>query len=102
MQWRITLLHSVQTRAATGQVTETFEQYAQPWAQRIEQRISERFTAGADQVDGSLIWRIHYRADVLQTDAVEYGDDRFEIMGIEEVGLREGLDLQCKRLGANV
>lgn len=102
MQWRITLLHQVKTQAPTGQVTETFEQYAQPWAQRIEQRISERFSAGADQVEGSLIWRIHYRAGVLQTDIVKYQDDRFEIVGITEVGLREGLDLQVKRLGANV
>ena len=102
LKWQITLFHEVRTQAPTGQVTTTYAQYAQPWAQRIEQRISEAFSAGADQVRADVVWRIRWRSDIAQTDVVEYGGERFEITGIQEEVFRQWQRLICKRIGSNV
>ena len=100
----IRIVQQTKVKAGNGQVTmEDGATIAQPRARRMEQRLSEVFSAGSDQSAGTVVFRIRWRDDVNSVDQIVISDgQRFEIKAVMEFGRRVGLDLVCERLGANV
>lgn len=98
---QIAIMSRSPVQDATGQPVYSESILATVWAQRMEQRLSEVFAAGADRPAGRVVWRIRWRDDVTSAMIVEYGGERWEIEAVQEYGRREGLDLICSRVGAS-
>lgn len=100
----IEIIQQTKVKAGNGQVTlQDGPVIARPRARRMEQRLSEVFSAGSDQAAGTLVFRIRWRDDINSTNQILVSDgQRFEIKSVMEFGRRVGLDLVCERLGANV
>lgn len=101
---RIEVRRLVKTKAGNGQeVLSDGETVTTTWAKRMEQRLSEVFSAGSDQPAGTVVFRIRWRSDVTNVNQMLItGGQRFEIKAVQEYGRRLGLDLICERLGSNV
>lgn len=101
---RIEVRRLVKTKAGNGQeVLSDGDTVTITWAKRIEQRLSEVFSAGSDQPAGTVVFRIRWRSDISSvSQIVVTGGQRFEIKAVQEYGRRLGLDLICERLGSNV
>lgn len=89
------------TRDDFGQSTQTFTKEAEVWAQRRD--ISAKETTESDQPVASTRteWTIRWRSDVRETWQLKtQAPDRvqtFDIVGILELGRREGLRLICEQ-----
>jgi SPP1 family predicted phage head-tail adaptor len=97
---RITLQEPTTSRDDFGQSTQTFAGVASVWAQRRD--ISAKETTESDQRVASTRteWTIRWRSDVRETWRVVLKTgrtDTWEIVGILELGRREGLRLICER-----
>jgi SPP1 family predicted phage head-tail adaptor len=102
MKWQIKLFHRTVTQESSGEPHSTFKDYAEPWAEKIEQRINEIFSGGSNQVSDLVIMRLRYREDIKQDDIFEFRGRDFEVVAINEIGFKDGIDLVGKRLGKNV
>lgn len=100
----IEIIQQTKVKAGNGQVTlQDGPVIARARARRMEQRLSEVFSAGSDQPAGTLVFRIRWRRDVNAVNQILVSDgQRFEIKAVMEFGRRVGLDIVCERLGANV
>jgi SPP1 family predicted phage head-tail adaptor len=100
----IEIISQVKTKAGNGQqVLSDGPRIARTRAKRMEQRLSEVFSAGSDQPAGTVVFRIRWRSDVSNVNQFVIADgQRFEIKAVQEFGRRVGLDLICERLGGNV
>jgi SPP1 family predicted phage head-tail adaptor len=100
----IQIIEQTKTKAGNGQVTlADGPVIATTRARRMEQRLSEVFSAGSDQPAGTVVFRIRWRSDVNSVNQIVVSDgQRFEIKAVIEFGRRVGLDIVCERLGANV
>lgn len=88
---------TVGTVDANGSAAQTFAEYAEVWAEKIDAGGREYYAG--QQVQGELATRfkIRYRDDVVPTDRISYTRDGVEfdynITHIQELGRREGLML---------
>lgn len=100
----IEIIEQTKTKAGNGQVTlADGPLIARTRARRMEQRLSEVFSAGSDQPAGTVVFRTRWRSDVNSVNQIVVSDgQRFEIKAVMEFGRRVGLDIVCERLGANV
>ncbi len=100
----IEVIQQVKVKAGNGQVTlQDGPRIARTRARRMEQRLSEVFSAGSDQPAGTVVFRIRWRSDVTSVNQFVVSEgQRFEIKAVQEFGRRVGLDLVCERLGSNV
>lgn len=99
---RIKILASVVQQDETGQPIAVESELATVWAYRMEQRLGEVFTAGADRPADTLVWRIRWRDDVTRDMVIRYGSERYEVQAVREEGRREWLDLIVSKTGASV
>lgn len=76
-----------------GEQVESFTTYAAVWAQKLEGGGREAFVAQTTYASTDMRFRIRHRTDVLVTDRVSYDGRTFDILGINEIGRREGLEL---------
>lgn len=77
-----------------GEETATWDT-VQVWAERLELRGDERWTA--QQVVGTRAcrYRIRYRTDLAVDDLLVDGSDTYDVHAIVELGRKEGLELTC-------
>ena len=97
---KISIQEPTTTRDAFGQSVDTFAEVAKVWAQRRD--ISAKEATETDQPVASTRteWTIRWRSDIRETWRVVTTTDRiqtFEIVGILELGRREGLRLICEQ-----
>jgi head-tail adaptor len=102
MDRRIVIKRSTIVKDAFGEATTTEAVLATVFAARIELRPGQTVAGAGDATVSAVVWRIHYRADLMPSDIVEHGYERFEVTGIAEIGRRAGIDLACERVGQNV
>jgi SPP1 family predicted phage head-tail adaptor len=93
---RVELQHRVLTRSATtGEEVVTYTTYATVWAGKRDIRGREVFTAQQVNSDITTMWQIRHRTDVVATDVLVHDGLQYNIVGIAEIGRREGLELQA-------
>lgn len=97
---KISLQQPTTTRDDFGQSTDAFSEVSRVWAQRRD--ISGKETTESDQPVAATRteWTIRWRSDIRETWRVVTTTDRiqtFEIVGILELGRREGLRLICEQ-----
>lgn len=98
---RIILKHVTTAQDATGEPIRTKANYATIWAQRMEQRLTEVFSAGADQAARTVVWRVRWRGDIVLSDVIESGGIDYEVTAIQELGRRDYFDLVSSNVGAS-
>lgn len=97
---KISIQEPTTTRDDFGQSVDAFAEVAKVWAQRRD--ISAKENTETDQPVASTRteWTIRWRSDIRETWRVVTTTDRiqtFEIVGILELGRREGLRLICEQ-----
>ncbi len=97
---RITIQTVTEGRDAMGGVTETWGVFTQCWASRRDTSGRERVQAGAETAMADAVFRLRYISGVTAKMRVLEGDDAWDIVGIGEMGRREGLELTCTRVRA--
>lgn len=93
---RVELQHRVLTRnTTTGEEVVTYVTYASVWAGKRDMRGREFYAAQQVNSDVTTAWQIRHRADVVATDVLVHEGLQYNIVGIAEIGRRDGLELQA-------
>jgi SPP1 family predicted phage head-tail adaptor len=99
MNRRLQLLRRGLTRnETTGEDTETFEQFAEVWAQKADSRGREFFAAQQVNSAVTLSFRIRFRTDLTSLDRCACDGVTYNIEHIAEIGQREGLEIFASTL----
>jgi len=65
------------------------------WAEVKPLTATERFQAQQVNRQVDIKVRVRYRTDITEQMRLLLDDERYDIQGITEIGLREGLELLC-------
>ncbi len=76
-----------------GERVESWTTYSTVWAEKLEGGGREAFVAQTTYASTDMRFRIRHRTDVVVTDRVLFDGRGFDILGINEIGRREGLEL---------
>ncbi|MCM2506068.1 phage head closure protein [Aureimonas altamirensis] len=93
---RISIQRFNETTNAFNEVVKTWGTLATVWASKEDIKDGERFAAG--QVSASITTRFQIRysqtvSSVSPLDRVEFENRVYEIVGVKEIGRREGLEI---------
>ena len=95
---RVTILRYSMTRNADNEPIETWSDLATVWASKKD--ISDGEKVRAAQIGASLSTRFQIRwsslvADVNPKDRLRYGGRTYEIVGVKELGRRDGIEISA-------
>lgn len=96
---RIRLERATVIKSGRGTEQRTWNELKTVAAQRLPQRATEAWKAGGTAAELETAWRIRWSsavADLSPADRVVFGSQVMEIMGVTEIGRREGLEIVCK------
>lgn len=95
---RITLQRKTVVQSDSGQEEVTWIDIATVWAQKVELRGNERFTAKQITGNSILTFRVRWSLAVSQVnveDQIIYKELTYDITDIREIGRHEGLEIDC-------
>jgi SPP1 family predicted phage head-tail adaptor len=90
---RVTLERATVTLDAFGGETQTWATLAEVWAQAMPVSDGEKWRAAEVAATISTRFRIRWRADLRVGDRLIYDGRVFDIIGVKEIGRREGLEI---------
>lgn len=97
MDRRLTLQELAVTRGASGATVEAFANLGDVWAELVEASGRELRNNGSLHAESSLVFRIHYRADVTAKCRVIYAGGTYELVAPPaEENRRRTLLLACR------
>lgn len=90
--------------AGDGSQVETWSELTTCFAERESRGATERFAASQTFADIDTLWRIRWNqglVDVLnpKSHRITYGGRTFNILGVVEIGRKEGLHIPCAARG---
>jgi SPP1 family predicted phage head-tail adaptor len=85
----------------SGSWTEGFTAVADVWAGKRDTRGAERIEAGTETTVADALYRIRFRSDIQpRWRLIDLARNQaWDIVGIAEIGRRDGLELACTRVG---
>lgn len=96
---RITLQRATTTANSLNEPIQTWAAIATVWAAKMEVRDSERQRAAETAAVIDTRFQIRWSSQVSDIDAADrvvFGGRTFNILGVKEIGRREGLELSCQ------
>lgn len=86
---------------SSGEATTSWNDLATVWAQKQPLRVSETYQAQQRVAGVDVIFRIRWRSDVPPDHCRVIDEDgrAFDILGVQEIGRREGLELLARGRG---
>lgn len=93
---QITLERRSMAQDATGSPIETWNTLATVWAEKVDMRGSERYTAAQTVAQLDTKFRIRYRHGLTPIDRITYDGRVYDVGGILEIGRAEGLEFHAK------
>lgn len=92
------------TTAGDGSQIETWAEITTCFAERENQGATERFAASQTLADVDTLFRIRWDTWLVdrlnpKSHRIAYGDRTYNILGIAEIGRKEGLHIGCKSRG---
>lgn len=96
---KVTVLMFSTTRGASGDViTKLTPRFSKPLHAAVAGATGrERMAAGHNTAPWELKVTVLYNAAISRNDVIEYNNERYEIVGMSELGRREGLELLIVR-----
>lgn len=96
---KVTVLMTSVTRGASGDViTKLVPRFSKPLHAAVAGATGrKRIAAGQNTAPWELKVTILYNAAISRNDVIEYNSERYEIVGMSELGRREGLELLVVR-----
>lgn len=95
MDRRVRIETPVNTQDTAGEIVQTWATFqARMWARKVSESPSERFDDYRRVAEAVVIWEIRYVSGItpeMRLISISNGDDIHDIVGIEEIGRREGL-----------
>lgn len=88
-------LKILKPKSTVNDYNEKLEQVlvADVWASKVDFGVNERFASGRDLAIRAGRFHIHYRKDLTDQMVVLFENRTYQIIGIKELGYREGLEL---------
>lgn len=96
---RITLQRATATQDDAGQPISTWSTLAEVWAQVTPLAVREPFQADQRAAWVDHKFKIRYRSDVGPLNRVLYAGRTYDVVGVQELGRREGLELMAYARG---
>lgn len=93
---RIVIQAKTSTQDAYGSVSDTWASFAEVWAQYLSGAGNELFTAAQVYADTQGRFRIRYIDGITTEHRVLYNGNYYDILSVDEIGRREGLELKVK------
>lgn len=93
MDRRVQLQRYTTARNPFNEPIKTYATYATVWAQKTDLTEYEAEEQAQQVAVNRTTFRIRHRSDVKATDRVLYDSKEYEVIGIKELGRREGLVL---------
>lgn len=103
MDRRIRIERAAVTISGRGTQQKAWAELVTVWAQRMPQRATEAWKASGTAAELETAWRIRWSsgvADVSPRDRIVFDGQEMAILGVAEIGRREGLEIVCKSAGA--
>jgi SPP1 family predicted phage head-tail adaptor len=96
MDRQITLQKFTVTQDAYGEPIETWTTLAEVWAQYLPGGGNERFAAQQVFAETEARFLIYWRNDVTPVNRLQFDGKGYDILAVQEIGRREGLELRAK------
>jgi SPP1 family predicted phage head-tail adaptor len=93
---RIVIQSTTTSRNASGEVTDSWGTHATLWAQIVPVAGGEFFSADQLSVIADVRFRIWYLSTLTTKMRVSYNNTVYDIVRIDEIGLKMGQDVFCK------
>jgi SPP1 family predicted phage head-tail adaptor len=93
---QITLQRKSFIKDEYGAETETWIDIATVWAQKLDMRGTERHTAQQTVAQLDTKFRIWNRRGLTPIDRISYAKKIYDVGGVLEIGIGEGLELHAK------
>jgi SPP1 family predicted phage head-tail adaptor len=93
MDKRIQIQEVTETQDAYNQPVGTWTTYKTVWAEILWKPGREYFNAATEIATASAIFRIRYVTGVTRKMRVRYGGVNYDILSINEIGRKEGLEI---------
>lgn len=91
---RIITIQSVTNTTDTyGATIQSWATYATIWAEKRDLSMRERLQAGQGNPLITVRYFAHYNSGITEKMRVVDGSDTFEILGVREIGRKEGLEI---------
>jgi len=94
----VTIQQATKAQDAAFQEIETWSTYAQVWARKMDIRPRDRFAADQVIEEEITTFRVHYMSALTVEMRVVHDSKTYEIIGIAELGRREGLDVTARAM----
>jgi SPP1 family predicted phage head-tail adaptor len=96
---KITIEELQQVPDGAGGFSESWATVGTYWAGKEQQSADEALRAGSRFAEETLYFRTRWISGVNASDfRVKYEGDTYDIVGVREIGRREGLELQTERV----
>ena len=100
----ITIEAVTYTTSGDGSQVESWAQIASCFAERESQSAMERFAAAQTIAEIDTLWRIRWNDDLMvvldpKLHRIKYRDRAYNILGLVEIGRKEGVHIPCKSRG---
>ena len=92
---RITIQSRTNTVSATGSTQPGYTTLATVWA-AVKKRTGRQSFEGGPTPTAEIIFRIRHRTDLTRDMRVSFDDEKWDIISINEIDRRVGLELICK------
>lgn len=93
---RITIQALTVTLDDLGGIVETWGDVATVWARFLPGAGREAYNAAAVHATAEARFRLRWRSDVTTVHRVSYDGKSWDILAVDEIGRREGLELKVK------
>jgi SPP1 family predicted phage head-tail adaptor len=96
---KITLEERQETSDGAGGTTISWVEVGTYWAGKEQQSAEEALRAGSRFAEETIYFRTRWISGVNASDfRAKYDGDTYDIVGVREIGRREGLELQTERV----
>lgn len=92
---RITIRSKAENDTPLGRKL-VFSDVATVWAEVSPLSFFSRYAAGADRAEALVVFRIRHREDIQPHYEVLYNGKPHKIVGMSEIGNREGLEIRAE------
>ncbi len=94
----ITIERKTETVADSGAVVVAWTNVATVRAEVVNASLADHTGDFGTAEEGSIVLRVRYLPGIASTDRIAYGGMSYDILSVNEIGRRRGLEIRCGRV----